>query len=180
MSFVITSPAAVAAAATDLANIGSTISAANLAVAAPTTGVLAAGADQVSAAVAALFDAHAQSYQLLSAQASAFHEQLVQTLNAGAGSYASAEAANVQQALLDAINAPTQTLLGRPLIGDGANATTPGGSGGAGGILWGNGGDGAAGAEGQAGGGGGGGGIIGEGGWVLYPTDAARETPGVG
>ncbi|WP_459797473.1 PE family protein, partial [Mycobacterium riyadhense] len=164
MSFVVTSPAAVAAVATDLANIGSTISAANLVAAAPTTGVLAAGADQVSAAVAALFDAHAHSYQLLSAQASAFHDQLVQTLNAGAGSYASAESANAQQALLNAVNAPTQTLLGRPLIGDGANATTPGGNGGAGGILFGNGGNGAAGAAGQAGGSGGPAGLIGNGG----------------
>ena len=74
--------------------IGSTISAANAAAAAPTTGVLAAGADEVSAAIAALFGAHAQAYQALSAQAAAFHSQFVQLMNAGRGAYAGAEAAN--------------------------------------------------------------------------------------
>ena len=73
MSFVIAAPEFLTAAATDLANIGSTIGAANAAAAAPTTSLLAAGADEVSAAVAALFGGHAQSYQALSAQAAAFH-----------------------------------------------------------------------------------------------------------
>lgn len=117
MSFVIAVPEFLSAAATDLANLGSTISAANAAASIPTTGVLAAGADDVSAAIAALFGAHAQAYQTISAQAATFHAQFVQTLSAGAGAYANAEAANVQQSLLNAINAPTQALLGRPLIG---------------------------------------------------------------
>lgn len=120
MSFVIAVPEFLSAAATDLANLDSTISAANAAASIPTTGVLAAGADDVSAAIAALFGAHAQAYQTISAQAATFHAQFVQTLSAGAGAYANAEAANVQQSLLNAINAPTQALLGRPLIGDGA------------------------------------------------------------
>ena len=55
MSFVIAVPEFVAAAATDLADIGSTIGSANAAVMAPTTGVLGAGADEVSAAIAAMF-----------------------------------------------------------------------------------------------------------------------------
>lgn len=122
-----------------MANLGSTISAANAAASIPTTGVLAAGADDVSAAIAALFGAHAQAYQTISAQAATFHAQFVQTLSAGAGAYANAEAANVQQSLLNAINAPTQALLGRPLIGDGADGTAPGQNGGAGGLLYGNG-----------------------------------------
>lgn len=124
MSFVIAVPEFLSAAATDLANLGSTISAANAAASIPTTGVLAAGADDVSAAIAALFGAHAQAYQTISAQAATFHAQFVQTLSAGAGAYANAEAANVQQSLLNAINAPTQALLGRPLIGDGATGAT--------------------------------------------------------
>ncbi|MDR3740164.1 MAG: PE family protein, partial [Terracidiphilus sp.] len=95
MSFVIAAPELVTAAATDLANIGSTISAANAAAAAPTTGMLAAAEDEVSAAIAAVFSAHGQGFQALGAQAAAFHDQFVQTLTAGAGSYASAEAANV-------------------------------------------------------------------------------------
>jgi PPE-repeat protein len=58
------------------------------AAAAPTTGIVAAGADEVSAAVAALFSAHATEYQALSTSAAAFHEQFVQTLQAAGGSYA--------------------------------------------------------------------------------------------
>ncbi len=77
MSFVIATPDVVTAAATDLAGIGSTVSAANAAAAGRTTGILEAAADEVSAAVTALFGAHAQEYQAASAQASAFHDQFV-------------------------------------------------------------------------------------------------------
>ncbi len=121
MSFLFAQPEMLGAAATDLASIGSAISTANAAAAAATTRVLAAGADEVSAAVAALFSGHAQTYQALSTQAAAFHQQIVQTLTSTAGAYASAEAANVEQQLLGAINAPTMALLGRPLIGHGAD-----------------------------------------------------------
>ncbi len=72
MSFVVAAPEWVAAAATDLANIGSAIGAANTAAVAPTTGVIAAGADEVSAAIAALFGPHAQAYQALSARRRSF------------------------------------------------------------------------------------------------------------
>ena len=75
-------PDAVAAAAGDLGNIGSTISQANTAAAFPTTGSVAAGADDVSLGVAQLFGAHAQDYQALSAQLEAFHQDFVQTLTA--------------------------------------------------------------------------------------------------
>ena len=81
MSFVIAAPELVTAAATDLANIGSTLNAANAAAATQTTGVLAAAEDEVSAAIAALFSSHGQQFQALSAQASAFHSQFVQALN---------------------------------------------------------------------------------------------------
>lgn len=111
------------AAAMDLASIGSTVSAASAAASAPTVAILAAGADEVSIAVAALFGMHGQAYQALSVQASAFHQQFVQALTAGAYSYASAEAAAVTplQQLVDVINAPFRSALGRPLIGNGAN-----------------------------------------------------------
>ncbi len=153
MSFVIAQPDFLAAAATDLANIGSAIGEAHATALAPTTEVLAAGADEISAAVAALFGSHAQSYQALGAEAAAFHQRFVQALGAGAGAYASTEAANasplqtVLQELLGVINAPTETLLQRPLIGNGTNgAPKTGQNGGAGGILWGNGGSGGSGA----------------------------------
>jgi hypothetical protein len=117
MSYVNAAPEYVAAAATDLANIGSTISSANTAAVGPTSGVLAAGADEVSASVAALFDAHAQAYQALSAQAAYFHEQFVQLLNVGATHYALAEAANasplqtIEQGVLSVTGAPSSQTL---------------------------------------------------------------------
>lgn len=142
---MIAAPEAIAAAATDLASIGSTIGAANAAAAANTTAVLAAGADQVSVAIAAAFGAHGQAYQALSAQAATFHIQFVQALTAGAGSYAATSP------LLDAINAPFLAALGRPLIGNGADgAPGTGAAGGAGGLLFGNGGAGGPGASGGA------------------------------
>ncbi|WP_156452316.1 PE family protein, partial [Mycobacterium gordonae] len=164
MSYVSAAPEFLAAAATDLANVASTISDANTAASVGTRTVLAAGADEISEAIAALFDNHAQAYQAVSTQAAAFHAQFVQALNAGAGAYASAESANVGQIVLDAINAPARMVLGRPLIGDGRNATTLGGAGEPGGLLFGNGGNGAAGAPGQQGGAGGSSGLIGNGG----------------
>ncbi|CKT36516.1 pe_pgrs 33 [Mycobacterium tuberculosis] len=87
MSFLIASPEALAATATYLTGIGSAISAANAVAAAPTTEILAAGTDEVSTAISALFGAHAQAYQALSAHVAAFHDQFVHTLTAGAGSY---------------------------------------------------------------------------------------------
>ncbi|MBL7324967.1 PE family protein, partial [Escherichia coli] len=92
MSYVIAAPEALDSAATDLVVLGSTLGAATAAAAAQTTAVAAAGADEVSAAVAALFGAHGQTYQVLSAQAAAFHSQFVQALSGGAQAYAAAEA----------------------------------------------------------------------------------------
>ncbi|AMC72749.1 PE-PGRS family protein PE_PGRS29 [Mycobacterium tuberculosis] len=94
MSFVVANTEFVSGAAGNLARLGSMISAANSAAAAQTTAVAAAGADEVSAAVAALFGAHGQTYQVLSAQAAAFHSQFVQALSGGAQAYAAAEATN--------------------------------------------------------------------------------------
>jgi triacylglycerol lipase len=92
MSFVIAAPEMMTAAATDLATIGSDLSAAYTAAATQTTGVLAAAEDEVSAAIAALFSARGQGFHALGAQAAAFHDQFVQALTASAGSFASAEA----------------------------------------------------------------------------------------
>ncbi|WP_156767270.1 PE family protein, partial [Mycobacterium sp. E796] len=152
MSFVLAVPEVMSDATTTLANLSSTISAAQAAAAGPTTGLLAAAGDEVSTAIAAMFSQYASAYQTLSSQAAAFHVQLVQTLNAGAGAYAATEAANatpleaLQQDVLGVINAPTDTLFGRPLIGNGANGITTaqglGTPGGPGGFLAGNGGNG--------------------------------------
>jgi hypothetical protein len=94
MSFVTTQPEQLAAAAGELAGIGLQMNAQNAAAAAPTTGVVPAAADEVSALTAAQFAAHAQMYQAMSAQAAAIHEMFVNTLGTSAGSYAATEAAN--------------------------------------------------------------------------------------
>ena len=94
MSFVTTQPQMLSAAAGDLHGIGSVLSAGNAAAAGPTTGVVPAAADEVSALTAAQFGAHAQMYQAISAQAALIHEMFVNTLGASAGSYAATEAAN--------------------------------------------------------------------------------------
>ncbi|WP_152328535.1 PE family protein, partial [Mycobacterium tuberculosis] len=165
MSFVLVSPSQLMAAAADVAGIGSAISAANAAALAPTSVLAAAGADEVSAAVAALFSAHAGQYQQLGARAALFHEQFVQALTGAASAYASAEATNVEQQVLGLINAPTQALLGRPLIGNGADGTAANPNGGAGGLLYGNGGNGfSQTTAGLTGGTGGSAGLIGNGG----------------
>lgn len=168
MSFVIVARDALAAAAADLAQIGSAVNAGNLAAANPTTAVAAAAADEVSAALAALFGAHAREYQAAAAQAAAYHEQFVHRLSAAATSYAVTEVtiatslrgalgsapasvsdgfqafvygpihatgqqwinSPVGEALAPIVNAPTNVLLGRDLIGNGGL----GGAGGAGGV----------------------------------------------
>ncbi len=94
MSYLVAAPEFLASAATDVSNIGSTIHAATASAATPTTGVLAAAEDEVSAAIAAVFSAHGQGFQALSAQAAAFHDQFVQAMNAAGGSYTATEAAN--------------------------------------------------------------------------------------
>ncbi|UQX13505.1 PE family protein [Candidatus Mycobacterium methanotrophicum] len=94
MSFVTTQPEMLAAAAANLQGIGATLSAQNATAATPTTGVVPAAADEVSALTAAQFAAHAQMYQAVSAQAAAIHEMFVNTLGTSAGSYAATEAAN--------------------------------------------------------------------------------------
>lgn len=94
MSFLVTAPEFMANAASDLATIGTTISTANYAAWAPTSAELAAGADGVSAAIAALFGTHALEYQTLSAEATSFHEQFVARLRVGAEQYRATEATN--------------------------------------------------------------------------------------
>ena len=89
--------------------------------------MVAPASDQVSGAVTAVLTAYGREYQAISAQLSEFHEEFARGLAAGAGAYAAAEAANasplqtLEQDVLGVINAPTNPLLGRPLIGPGTN-----------------------------------------------------------
>ncbi|WP_136624955.1 PE family protein, partial [Mycobacterium attenuatum] len=155
MSYVVVVPEVLVAATAEVAGIGSLVGAASAAALGPTTGLLAAGGDEVSAAVAALFSGHAQQYQVLSRQVAGFHAEFVRALSGAGYAYAAAEAAGAHplQAVVDdvlaVINFPTNVVLGRPLIGDGHDgAAGTGAKGGAGGILIGNGGAGGSGAPG--------------------------------
>jgi len=85
MSYVVAVPDFLALAASNLAGIGSRLSEANAAAAAPTSALAAAAGDEVSAAVASVFAGHGQAFQQLSAQAEAFHAQFVQTLTGAGG-----------------------------------------------------------------------------------------------
>src|ERR1700758_3393655 len=116
MSSLIAVPELITTAATDLSNIGSTLSAATAPAAPPTTGVLAAAEDEVSAAIAAVFSAHGQGFQALGAQAAAFHDQFVQALTVGARGYADVEAIKASHLgqLLSATNAGANRLLAGP------------------------------------------------------------------
>ncbi|WP_085088731.1 PE family protein, partial [Mycobacterium gordonae] len=173
MGFVIASPELLASAATHVADLGSAIDEARAAAIGPTTAVLAAGTDEVSAAIATVFGEYGQAYRAISGQVAEFHTRFVAALTEGANSYATAEAvaATPLQSLLDLVNAPVRALTGRPLIGNGANgAPGTGDSGAAGGWLIGNGGAGGSGKAGSlsspagAGGAGGAAGLIGMGG----------------
>jgi hypothetical protein len=111
MSFVVTAPELVEAAAQDLSGIRSELGEATAAATAPTTSIVAAGEDEISAAIATLFRGYGQEFHALSAHAAAFHEEFVNLLNSGSNAYVATEAANAQQTLLGSINAPAKSLL---------------------------------------------------------------------
>jgi hypothetical protein len=94
MSFITIVPEMLSTAAGNLQSVGSAVAAENAAALAPTTGLVPAAADEVSALTAMQFAAHAQMYQAVSAQAAAIHQMFVTMLQTSAGSYAATEAAN--------------------------------------------------------------------------------------
>lgn len=95
MSFVSALPEELTATAADLRGIGDAVAAQSTAAAGPTTGVVPAAADEVSALTAAQFARHAQTYQAISKRAAVVHELFVTTLQRSAQSYAATDAANV-------------------------------------------------------------------------------------
>jgi hypothetical protein len=188
VAFLVVAPDALASAAADLQGISSALTTANAAAAAPTTALAAAATDEISAAITALFAEFGKEYQALSLQLNAFEQQFAQALNSATALYVATDTAitTALQPVIDVINAPTELLLGRGLIGNGKNGTAASPNGGAGGLLIGNGGNGysqtttgvGGGAGGEAGmigiggaGGAGGpnapGGAGGRGGWLL-------------
>ncbi|OBG23730.1 PE-PPE domain-containing protein [Mycobacterium sp. 852002-51057_SCH5723018] len=111
MSYLITAPEVLTSTAADVESIGSAIRAASADAAGPTTGLLAAADDEVSAAIAKLFAGYGQEYQALVSQAATFHGQFTAALMAAANTYAQAEAANAALA---------QTLLGPAPVAGGS------------------------------------------------------------
>jgi len=93
MGYVLAQPQAVATAAADVEALLSTINGAGAGAARATTGVVAAGADEVSAAIATVFNGFAHECQAVMAQAALFHNEFAQVLAAAGTAYASAETA---------------------------------------------------------------------------------------
>ncbi len=108
MPFVNVSPDAVAAAAQDVAGIGSALDRAHAAAAPATTSLVAAAGDEVSAAIANVFSGHGQLFAALGAKAAAFQDQFAQALTNAGQQYAAAEAALVSklQAVTAALHLP--------------------------------------------------------------------------
>jgi hypothetical protein len=100
VSFVITEPELVPAAAERLSGIGSSLGEATAAAAAPTTGVAAAASDEVSIAVSELFGKFGREFQALGSRAVAFQDEFISLLNGGAAAYLGTEIANAEQSLL--------------------------------------------------------------------------------
>jgi hypothetical protein len=121
MSSVMVVPEFVSQAAGQLGTIGLALNAAHAAAAGPTTSVVAAGQDEVSAAISALFGNYGREYQALTARTALFHDHFVQTLTSGGNAYNGTEAASinslggldlvVQQRLLSPLRAEWQAFI---------------------------------------------------------------------
>jgi PE-PPE domain/PE family len=96
-------------AAADVGNIETALEEANAVAVPPTTSMLAPGADEVSAAITALFNGHAQAYQELAAQATAFHRQFTALLAQAGAAYQNTEQAS-EQLLRDTVTKVEQPL----------------------------------------------------------------------
>ncbi|MDP7704512.1 MULTISPECIES: PE-PPE domain-containing protein [unclassified Mycobacterium] len=119
MSYLLTAPETLAAAATDVDGIAAAIHAANAAAAGRTSGLLAAAGDEVSAAIADLFSAYGDEYQAVIKQASLFQDEFTRALSNAASAYTQAEALN--GALLNGM----QSLLTQPPTAAAAATLTP-------------------------------------------------------
>jgi hypothetical protein len=91
MSFLVVTPEMLVAAASQLETTGLALSAANAAAVAAITRVVAAGGDEVSAAIASMLSEYGQSYQVLSVQAAGFQAQFIQATKLAAEQYRAAE-----------------------------------------------------------------------------------------
>jgi hypothetical protein len=98
MSFLTTIPEELAAAASQLSGIVSSLTAQTAGAAAATTGVAPAAADSVSLQQAGIFSAYGTLYQQIAGEAHAIQEQFASTLGLSSGTYKATEASNASQA----------------------------------------------------------------------------------
>ena len=103
MTVLVVTPELLMSAAADVQGIGSVLRAAHMAAAVPTTGLLTAGADEVSAAITSLFSDHAHLYQQMAARAHAFHTHFARLLGNAGPIYQALEQAN-EKLLIDFTN----------------------------------------------------------------------------
>jgi PE family/PPE-SVP subfamily C-terminal region len=112
MSFLTTLPEELLAAQALLGGITSNLAAQNAGAAAPTTTILPAAADPVSAQQAAIFAAYGTQYQTVAAEAQTLMEQYGATLGVSSNSYGTTEAANAAASTLSSAAAPAAALPG--------------------------------------------------------------------
>ncbi len=112
---VIVDLSALADAVGSLGSLGTSLGKANVAAELPTTGILASGADEVSAMITTLFNGHGRWYQGLATQAQQFHQLFTQTLTEAWEAYQNTEWSALEF-LWTEITALEQPLI--PLLGD--------------------------------------------------------------
>ena len=119
MEDVTVAPEMLVSAAADVDQIRTAITDAHAAAAGPTTGLLSAAEDEVSAAIAKVFGTYGEEYQAVLRQAAAFHSQFTQALASAGSAYAQAEAAGAATLsnTLQELTAPFQSLLGGTATG---------------------------------------------------------------
>jgi hypothetical protein len=101
MSFVLVSPEVLAAASAELSGLRAALRAAHAAALVSTTGLAAAGADEVSADIARVFGTYGNQFQQMSVQAESFHARFVAALNGAQVAYGSEESASASPLVSD-------------------------------------------------------------------------------
>ncbi|WP_155770720.1 PE family protein, partial [Mycobacterium asiaticum] len=95
MAYVLTQPQVMASAAAQVAAVGTAVRDAGAAAARTTTGLVSAAGDEVSNAIAGLFNAFAEEGQQVISRMAAMHQQFAQSLAAAGEAYTVSEAASV-------------------------------------------------------------------------------------
>jgi hypothetical protein len=100
MSFLTAIPEELLAVSAQLAAITTSLTAQNAGAAEPTTTIIPAASDPVSAQQAGIFAAYGAMYQQIAAEAQTIQQQYASTLGLSSGTYSSTEAANAAQTAL--------------------------------------------------------------------------------